>query len=80
MKQVITTALSAVTILFLGIVALQYRVDDLDGESLSGTNAEAYNLTLDVSTDLTLIAGNAVPRILVILIIVSVIVLLLMTR
>jgi hypothetical protein len=80
MKQFITTTLSAVTILSLGIVALQYRVDDLGSDSLNGTNAEAYNLTVDVSTDLTLIAGNALPRILMVAIVVSVIALLLMTR
>lgn len=80
MKQVIITALSAVTIVYIGIVALQYRVDDLSQQTLNGTNAEAYNLTVDLSTDLTLVAGNALPRVLMVAIVVSVIALLVLTR
>lgn len=80
MNRLIVAALSAVTMLFLGINALQYRVDSLSGQSLNGTDAEAYNLTVDVSTDLTLLAGNAVPQLLMVGIIVSLIGLLVMIR
>lgn len=80
MARIITTALSAVTIIALGIVALQYRVSDLNDASLTNESAEAFNLTTNVSSDVTLIAGNAVPRLLVIVLLVFVIALLLLTR
>ncbi len=80
MNRVITTALSAVTIVSLGIVALQYRVDDLSQQTLDGTDAEAYDLTVELSTDMTLITGNALPRVLMVAIVVSLIALLVLTR
>ncbi len=80
MNRLIVAALSAVTMLFLGINALQYRVDSLSDQSLTGTNAEAYNFTVEVSTDMTLLAGNALPRVLMVGIVVSVIALLVMLR
>lgn len=80
MSRLLTTALSAVTMLGLGIVALHYRQQELASESLSGDNAEAFNLTVEVSTDMTAIAGNALPRLMLVVILVFVILLLVMIR
>lgn len=80
MSKLFTTALSAVTMLALGIVALHYKQQDLDSQSLSGDSYEAFNLTVAVSTDMTSIAGNALPRLLLVVILVFVIVMLIMIR
>lgn len=81
MARIITTALSAVTIIALGIVALQYRVSELNqGAGLNNSSAEAYNLTANVSSDLTLVVGNAIPRLLVVVLLVVIVVLLLLSR
>lgn len=80
MPRIIPTALSAVTIVALGIASLHFKQQELAGESLSGQDATAYNLTREISTDLFGIMGNALPRLLMIVIIVLAIVMLLMTR
>lgn len=80
MSRLFTTALSAVTMLGLGIVALHYRQQRLASQSLSGNNAEALNLTVKVSSDMTAIAGNALPRLMIAVIVVFVILLLVMIR
>lgn len=80
MSKLLTTALSAVTMLGLGIVALHSKQQDLAGQSLSGRNQEAFNLTVEVSSDMTAIAGNALPRLMLVVILVFVIILLVMIR
>lgn len=80
MARVLVTALSAVTILGLGLVALQFRAQDLAGESLTGANATALNLTNEVSGDAMVIASNAIPWLFAAVLVVFVIVVLLMNR
>lgn len=80
MSKLLTTALSAVTMLGLGIVALHYKQQELASQSLSGRNQEAFNLTVEVSSDMTAIAGNALPRLMLVVILVFVIILLVMIR
>lgn len=80
MSRLFTTALSAVTMLGLGIVALHYRQQELASQSLTGDDAEALNLTVKVSSDMTAIAGNALPRLMLVVIVVFVILLLVMIR
>lgn len=80
MSRLFTTALSAVTMLGLGIVALHYRQQELASQSLTGDDAEAFNLTVKVSSDMTAIAGNALPRLMLVVIVVFVILLLVMIR
>lgn len=80
MTRLVVTALSAVTIVSLGIVSLHYRQQELADAGLTGNNAEAFNMTREVSTGVMTIAGNAMPRLLMIVIIVMVIVMLLIIR
>lgn len=80
MPRVLATLLSACIMLGLGIVSLQFRVDDLSDANLSGANASAFNLTKAVSTDATVIAGNALPTLTMVVFVVMVIVMLLLNR
>lgn len=61
MARIIATALGAMAMLFVGIQALSYRLDTVSNLGLSGANQEALDLTREVSTDATLITGNALP-------------------
>lgn len=61
MARIITTALSAVTIVALGIVALQFRVNSIDSTQLNNSSADAFNLATNVTGDAGAIVGNAVP-------------------
>jgi len=79
MPRLFVTAMSAVTILLLGFVALQYRVEALAGAGLSGNQAEAYNLTVNVSSHGMTLLGNAMPLLFGAVIIVVLLVLLLLT-
>ena len=80
MSRIVVTALSAVTIVLLGIHSLSYRQQDLSGAGLTGANAEAYNMTREVSTGMMTIAGNGMPRLMIVLIAVMLIVMLLIIR
>lgn len=80
MARTLVTALSSFTILMFGIVSLQYSDQDIQAESLNGTNLTAFNLTREVSTDMTSIAGNALPWLFVVVLLVLLIVLLLANR
>lgn len=80
MVRILATALSACTFLAVGMMALNYRAKDLGAANMEGANATAYNLTTDVSTDLTLIAGNALPSLFALIIFVLVILMVLMNR
>lgn len=80
MARIFVTALTAVTIIALGLVALQFRAQDLAGESLTGANATAFNMTTEVSSDAMVIAANAIPWLFAAVAVVFVIVVLLMNR
>lgn len=80
MARIIATALTAVTIIGLGLVALQYRVESLSGAGLTGNDQEALNLTTNVSSDAMAIVGNAMPRLFVVVFLVFLVVLLLLIR
>lgn len=80
MARIIAAALSAVTIIGLGIVALQYQVNSLSGAGLTGDDQEAFNLATNVSGDAMVVIGNAMPRLLLLVIFVFVVLLLLMIR
>lgn len=80
MARLIAMILSAVTILGLGIYALQYRAQDLGSQGLTGANESAYHLVSNVSSDATVVAGQALPRLLAVVIFVLVIVMLLLIR
>lgn len=81
MARIIVTALSAVTMLFLAISALSYRAQSLDTIGVNGTlNNDALNLTTNVTSDATLVAGNAIPRLFVVVLLVFVVGTLLLQR
>lgn len=80
MTRLIATALSAVTVLYLGIHALSFRETALSGQTFTGANETALNLTRNVTSDGMAIVGNAMPRLLMIVMIVMVIMMLLMIR
>lgn len=80
MPRILATILSALTIIGLGIYALQYRAESLAGSSLTGADAQAFNTTRAVSTDVMTIVANALPRLFIIVILALVVVMLLIIR
>jgi hypothetical protein len=80
MTRLVTTALSAVTMVMLGIIGMSYRRRDLADAGLTNSSAEAYNLTRVVTVDATSIVGNALPRLLMIVVVVMAIMMLLLIR
>lgn len=80
MTRLVTTALSALTIIMLGIISLSYRRDALASAPLTNDSAEAFNLTREVSVEGTTIVGNAMPRLLMIVIVVMAIMALILIR
>lgn len=66
MPRLIVTALSAVTMLFVGIVSLQYRYENISGVGLSGNDQEALNMTREVAVGQTQILSNALPQLFII--------------
>lgn len=80
MARILVTALSAFSILGVGIVSLQYSDQSLAAEPLTGANASAFNLTREVASDGTEIAANAIPMVFVAVLLVLMIVLLLANR
>lgn len=80
MARVFVTALSAVTIIGLGIVALQFRAQDLANEGFTGANATALNLTNAVGGDAMTIVAHAIPWLMIAVIAAFLFVVLLMNR
>jgi len=81
MARIIVTALSAVTMLFLAITALSYRAQSLDNIGVNGTlNNDALNLTTNVTQDATNVAGNALPRLFIVVLLALVVGMLLLNR
>jgi hypothetical protein len=66
MPRLIVTALSAMTMVFIGIVSLQYRYEEISGAGLSGNSQEALNMTRDVAVGQTQILANALPQLFII--------------
>lgn len=80
MVRLFAAVLSVLTMLGLGIAALQFRQEELDATGLSGPDLAAYNLTTNVSSDTAVILGNALPRLLLVVIFVFIIFLVITTR
>ena len=70
MARIIVTAVTALGMLFVGIQALSFRDQTVSGLGLSGANQEAYNMTHVVAQDTFAIAGNAMPRLFVVILLV----------
>lgn len=80
MAKIIVTALAALSMLYVGIQALSYRATTVSDSGLSGANQEAYNMTHGVMSDATIIAGNALPRLFIIVLLVLLVGVLVLTR
>lgn len=80
MARIIVTAVSALVMLFIGIQSLAFRSDSISTLGLSGANQEAFNMTQAVTTDATAIAGNALPRLFIAVLLVLLVGALVLTR
>lgn len=80
MARIFVTALSAVSIIAVGIVALHYRAQALAGDSLGANETEALNLLNNVSGDGLAIMGNALPRLFVVVLFVVIVALFLLVN
>ena len=80
MVKFFAAAMSAVTAIGLGIAAMHFRQQELNAAGLSGADAEAYNLTVGVSTNTLEIVGQALPWLFVIVLLVILTGMLLLTR
>ena len=78
--RLIVTAVSALTMLYLGIQALAFRSDTVSEAGLSGASQTAFNMSVRVTTDATQIAGNAMPRLFIVVILALLVALLALTR
>ena len=80
MSRIIVTAVTALSMLFIGIRALSYQAQRTDELGLSGANAEAANMTDAVVGDGAIILGNALPRLFVVVLLVLLVGALALTR
>lgn len=80
MARIFVTAMAALSMLGLGIAALSYKQQQLASAGLTNRSAQAFNLTTNIGTGVTSIAGNAMPRLLALVILVVVVLMLLMIR
>ena len=80
MARILVTALSAVTMLFVGIASLSYRAETIDSTNLNNTSQEALNLTHEVTGDVTAIAGGALPRVFIVVLLALLVGLLIIAR
>lgn len=69
-RNVFAAALSVVTIIFVGLVALNYKANELGNANLNNSSLEAYNFTLEVSTGVGEVVGNAMPMLVMVLVVV----------
>lgn len=80
MPRLLATMLSAVTIIGLGIVALSFRRRELASAGLTGREAEAFNLTREVSSGAMTILGQAYPWLVLLVVVVLVLLMLVIVR
>jgi hypothetical protein len=80
MSRIIVTGLSALVMLFVGIQALSFREQTVSNTGLSGANETAFNMTVEVTTDATAIAGNALPRLFIVVLLALLVGVLLLSR
>lgn len=80
MSRILTMGVAALVMLYLGIQAVAFRSGAVGDLGLNGTNQEALNMTDAVAGDTLIIAGNALPRLLIVVLLVLLVGFLALTR
>lgn len=80
MSRILTLAIAALAMLFVGIQSVAYRSDAIGDLGLTGDNQEALNMTDAVASDSLTIVGNALPRLFIVVLLVLLVAFLAMTR